>query len=209
MKQTAKRKISTLAIGIVLGACVMSHVAAADISKLTEDCAHCHGKDGASTVPEVPVIGGFSKQYMLDSMAAYRDKDRPCPEFEYPEGPHKGDKTDMCKIADDLSEDDTLAIAKHYAAKPFVRAKQKFDAALAEKGKGVHDELCEKCHSAGGSLASDDAGILAGQWIPYQEATYKDYSTGERAQPKKMKKKMDKLDEETTKQLIHYYGSFQ
>ena len=94
-------------------------------------------------------------------------------------------------------------------AKQMIFSGTRIDAALAEKGKGVHDELCEKCHSAGGSLASDDAGILAGQWIPYQEATYKDYSTGDRAQPKKMKKKMDKLDEETTKQLIHYYGSFQ
>lgn len=209
IKQVIIKLTSTVALGAMFSGLVIIDATAADINKLVEDCTHCHGKDGTSSEPEVPIIGGFSAQYLMDSMAAYVDKDRPCPEFEYPEGPHKGDKTDMCKIADDISEDDVKGIAKHFAGKPFVPAKQAFDAALAAKGKDVHDELCEKCHSAGGSLASDDAGILAGQWIPYQEATYKDYSAGDRAQPKKMKKKMKKLDDETTKQLIHYYGSLQ
>lgn len=203
------RFISTITVSAAITGLGIVDTSAADINKLIEDCAHCHGKDGASTDPNVPIISGFSVQYTMDSMAAYIDKDRPCPEAEYPEGPNKGDKTDMCKVADDLSNDETMEIAKHFASKPFVPAKQKFDAALAEKGKDVHDELCEKCHSAGGSLASDDAGILAGQWIPYQEATYKDYSTGDRAQPKKMKIKMKKLNDETTKQLIHYYSSMQ
>ena len=182
---------------------------AADIDKLIDDCTHCHGKDGASTDPEVPIISGMSSQYMQDSMAAYVDKDRLCPEYEYPEGPSKGKKTDMCEIADDVSKKDVKALGKFFAGKPFVPAKQKFDAALAAKGKEVHDELCEKCHSAGGSLASDDAGILAGQWMSYQEANYKDYAAKDRKQPKKMRKKMKKLDDETTKQLIHYYGSQQ
>lgn len=209
MKQAFNLRFTTLALAVMLSALIPIDVSFADTAKLAESCGECHGKDGASTEPEVPIIGGMSKQYLLDSMVAYVEKDRPCPEYEYPEGPNKGEKTTMCEIADDLSKDDTIAISKHYAGKPFVRAKQAFDAALAEKGKVVHDELCEKCHSAGGSLASDDAGILAGQWIPYSEATYKDYSTGDRAQPKKMKIKMKKLDEETTKQLIHYYASFQ
>ncbi len=209
MMQLINRILKTLPSGCMLSFFIMSSALAADINKLVEDCSHCHGKDGASTDPDVPIIGGFSAQYLMDSMAAYVDKDRLCPEFEYPEGPHKGDKTDMCKIADDLSEKDVKAIAKHFASKPFVPAKQQFDAALAAKGKDVHDELCEKCHSAGGSLASDDAGILAGQWMSYQEANYRDYSAGDRKQPKKMKIKMKKLDDETTKQLIHYYSSLQ
>lgn len=209
LKQVIARLASTIIISVMLNGMAVMNVSAADINKLVEDCSHCHGKDGISTDPDVPIIGGFSAQYLIDSMAAYVDKDRPCPEAEYPEGPDKGDKTDMCEIADDLSNDETEEISKYFASKPYVPAKQKYDAALAEKGKAVHDELCEKCHSAGGSLASDDAGILAGQWIPYQEVTYKDYSTGDRAQPKKMKIKMKKLDEETTKQLIHYYSSMQ
>ena len=209
VKQVAVKLTSTVALSVMLSGLIIIDVSAADIDKLIEDCTHCHGKDGASSDPDVPIIGGFSAQYLMDSMAAYVDKDRLCPEFEYPEGPHKGDKTDMCKIADDISEKDVKGIAKHFASKPYVPAKQAFDAALAAKGKDVHDELCEKCHSAGASLASDDAGILAGQWMSYQEANYRDYSAGDRKQPKKMKIKMKKLDDETTKQLIHYYSSLQ
>lgn len=209
MKQkTVPLSIKAIVVPILLGLS-MTSVWAADIGEMIEDCTHCHGKDGVSTDPQVPIIAGFSKQYMQDSMAAYVDKDRLCPEHEYPEGPNKGKKTDMCKIADDISEKDVKAIGKHFASKKFVPAKQKFDAALAAKGKEVHDELCEKCHSAGATLPSDDAGILAGQWMSYQEANYKDYAAGDRKQPKKMKQKMKKLDDEMTKQLIHYYSSQQ
>ena len=204
-----KRLFIIISTGLTISSLITINASAADINALIDDCSHCHGKDGISTEPEIPIIGGFSAQYLMDSMAAYVDKDRPCPEAEYPEGPDKGDKTDMCKVADDLSEKETKAIAKHFASKAFVPAKQPFDAALVEKGKAVHDELCEKCHSDGGSLASDDAGILSGQWIAYSEATYKDYESGDRLQPKKMKKKMKKLDDEMTKQLIHYYAGQQ
>jgi len=207
MKHPLVRSTSIIALSVMLNGLISLQTSAADLDKLVEDCVDCHGTDGVSTIPEVPSIGGFSFQYFLDSMVAYIDEDRLCPEFEYPEGPDKGDKTTMCKIAEDLSEDDTEELAEYYAEKPFVRAKQKFDPVLAEKGKPVHDDLCEKCHVDGGSLASDDAGILAGQWMPYLEVTFRDYSTGDRKQPKKMKKKMEKLDDTTTEQLIHYYGS--
>lgn len=184
-------------------------IVSADVNELVEDCNSCHGKDGVSTDTNVPTIAGFSELYLMDSMAIYADEDRPCPEAEYPEGPDKGDKTTMCEIADDLSSDEIDEIAAYYAAKQFVPAKQDFDAALAKKGREVHDDLCEKCHSVGGSLASDDAGILAGQWIGYQKFTFEAYEEGDRPQPKKMKTKMKKLDEETTRQLIHYYASQQ
>ncbi|MCR4301482.1 MAG: c-type cytochrome [Sulfuricaulis sp.] len=181
---------------------------AADVNKLIESCANCHGKDGASTESDIPIISGFSSQYIIDSMVTYKKKERPCPETKYRTGDKKGQKIDMCQVAKDLSEADVKQLAQHYAGKKFVRAQQKFDPALAKKGKDVHAGQCEKCHSDGGSLAADDAGILAGQWMPYLEETFKEYATGKRPQPKKMKPKMDKLDKAQTEALIHYYGSF-
>ena len=208
MKHLIVSSASIIALSAMLSGLISLQSSAADIDKLTEACADCHGVEGVSTIAEVPTIGGFSSQYFLDSMVAYIDEDRPCPEFKYPAGPDKGEKITMCKIAEDISEDDTEELAEYYAGKPFVHAKQKFDSKLAEKGKAVHDDLCEKCHGDGGSLASDDAGLLAGQWMKYLEVTFQDYSSGDRKQPKKMKKKMKKLDDTTTEQLIHYYGSF-
>lgn len=172
-------------------------------------CADCHGKDGASTESDVPVIGGVSAAYLTDAMEAYRDSKRPCAETAYRAGDKKRPKTDMCKIATKLSAEDTAAVVKDLAAEPFVRAKQKFDAAKAATGKKIHDTQCEKCHSEGGSVADDDAGILAGQWMPYMKETFTQYTKGSRPQPEKMKVKFNALKPDEQEALLHYYASQQ
>ncbi len=182
---------------------------AADVQELIKSCADCHGKDGASTDPNVPIIGGFSAPYTRDSMIAYKAKERPCPESEYLSGDKKGKKTTMCDIADEFNEDEMMDIAKYFASKPFVRAKQTFDPALAEAGKAVHEDLCVKCHDKGGSLPSDDSGILAGQWMPYIRQSLKEYSDGDRPMTKKMEKKYKKLKDGDFEALVHYFGSYQ
>ena len=203
------RILAVLCMGTLLSGLVGAEASAADIATLLGPCEDCHGKDGASQEPEIPSVGGFSAVYITDSLAVYRDKSRPCEEIKYPAGAHKGDTTDMCKVAADLSDEDTGLIAEHYAGKPFVRAKQSFDAELANSGKGIHNLNCKKCHEDGGSSPDDDAGILAGQWMPYMEDQFEEYASGKRPMPEKMKPKMDKLSADDIKALVHYYGSFQ
>lgn len=192
----------------MLAALPLTAARAADLAELVDACADCHGPDGASTDPHVPIIGGFSEPYTTDSMIAYKEEERPCPEAEYLSGDKKGQKTTMCEIAKDLSDKEIEQLAKYYAEKPFVRAKQEFDAALAEKGKEIHESSCKKCHAEGGSLASDDSGILAGQWMPYMEQAFKEFGSGERPMVKKMKPKFKKLEPADIEALVHYYGSF-
>lgn len=208
MKSTV-RMLAHFCMGALLAGPVIPAAAAADIASLTGPCEDCHGKDGASQEAKIPIIGGFSAVYITDSMAAYRDKTRPCEEIKYPAGAHKGDTTDMCKIAEKLSEEDTELVAEHYAGKPFVRAKQTFDADLAKRGKGIHNLECKKCHEDGGSSPDDDAGILAGQWMPYLQEQFEEYASGKRPMPEKMQPKMEKLSADDVKALIQYYGSFQ
>ena len=199
-----------LACSALFGFSLASGADAADVAKLTETCANCHGKDGVSTESEVPTIGGVSAAYIKSSLASYSKKEWPCPETEIKAGPKKGTKTNMCQVAKELNDGDIKELAQYYAGKKFVRAKQKFDPALAKKGKEIHDTNCEKCHSNGGSVASDDAGILAGQWMPYLEDTFKQYRSGKRPMSeKKMKPKIEKLDKEGVNALVNYYGSLQ
>lgn len=139
---------------------------------------------------------------------ACEGEERPCPEIRYKSGDKKGDTTTMCKIAKELDDDEIEKVAKYYAGKPFVRAKQQYDPALAKKGEPIHEEYCEKCHAEGGSLSSDDSGILAGQWTPYLREAFKHYTSGERPMVKKMKPKYEKLSEEDKEALLHYYASF-
>ena len=201
------RANATHPISAVLLAFALAGTAAA--AEPEQACADCHGKDGASTESDVPIIGGLSEAYLNDAMSAYRDSKRPCAESAWRAGDKKRPKTDMCKIAAKLSADETAAIAKDLAADPFVRAKQKFDPAKAATGKKVHDAACEKCHSEGGALADDDAGILAGQWMPYLKETFAQYSSGARPQPEKMKVKFNALKPDELEALLHYYASQQ
>lgn len=179
----------------------------ADPVKLAESCATCHGKDGASNEADVPNIGGLSAEFFSGAMKAYKVKERPCVETKVRSGDKKGTKTDMCAIVKDISEADINALAKTFAEKKFVRATQKFDAALAKKGKDVHDKNCEKCHSDGGTLASDDAGILAGQKLAYLKEQTEFFLAGKRPMAKKMKPKLEGLDKSEVEAVLHYYAS--
>lgn len=181
---------------------------AGDIGKLTESCVICHGKGGANTEANIPNIGGYSAVYVTDTLKLYMSKERPCPEIKIPSGAKKGTKSDMCLAVKDLSDADIKQVAEYFAGQKFVRTPQKFDAALAKKGKVHHDNLCEKCHSEGGSVASDDGGILAGQKRAYLEEQIKFFSEGKRPMSKKMKPKLEKLDKAGIEAVIHYYSSF-
>jgi sulfide dehydrogenase cytochrome subunit len=196
-------------LGTLLAGGFLMDAAAADIATLIAPCEDCHGKDGASDEPKIPTIGGYSAIYITDSLAVYRDKTRPCEDVKYPAGKHKGETTNMCEVAKNLSDEESGLVAEHYAGKPFVRAKQSFDAELAKVGKGIHALECKKCHEDGGSSSDDDAGILAGQWMPYLQDQFEEYTTGKRPMTKKMKPKIEKLSADDIKALIQYYGSFQ
>jgi cytochrome c553 len=121
------------ALGLVAALGYAGATGAADPAQIAESCANCHGKDGVSTEADVPTIAGLSAQYLTDSMNAYKKKQRPCPETKYRAGAKKGQATDMCKTAAELSDADVAAVAKLLAGKKFVRAKQSFDAAAAKK----------------------------------------------------------------------------
>ena len=144
-----------------------------------------------------------------DALYAYQAEERPCAMAEFKQGENAGESATMCDAVADLSEDEIEAIAEHYAALPFVPAKQEFDAALAAAGEAVHESECSRCHSDGGSNPEDEASILAGQWMGYLESTFAEYAAGTRSQPKKMKVKMDPLTDEQVTALIHYYASQQ
>src|SRR5690349_7964223 len=80
-----------------------------------QGCGDCHGKDGASTESDVPVIGGQSAAYLQDQLGEYRDGARPCPESKYRAGDKSRPATDMCKLAKALTEPDLAAVSGYFA----------------------------------------------------------------------------------------------
>lgn len=199
--------LSAMITGLALAVAASAAPAAEEVSKIIDDCESCHGDGGASKHEEMPVIGGMSAFYLEEQLIAYQEERRPCAEVEYPAGPEKGEMGDMCEEVEGLTEDQIKEIASYFADKPFVVPEQEHDPELAKKGEEVHNAKCRKCHTEGGGLAFDDAGILAGQWRPYLEQAFEEYRNGERWQPEKMKPKMDDLSDGDAEALIEYYVS--
>ncbi len=195
-----------LVAGLAVGAAFTASAAekpklmmGADASMLANTCAGCHGTNGISQGPAAPTIAGLSPDYFVEIMQ------------EFSEG--EASSTIMNRIAKGYTEDEIKLLAKFYTSKPFMKAKQDFDAELAKKGGKLHDKYCEKCHADGGQSAEDDAGVLAGQWTPYVTWTLADYQDGGRTASKKMNKKLTALVEregqDGIKALLHFYASQQ
>ncbi len=191
------QKFSFTASLILAGAMYSNALAADD---LINSCDKCHGENGISEEADVPSIAGMSSAYLEASMAAYTDGSRTAREYG---------KKDMKTIVEALSADDQKKVIDHYSSLPFIAAKQAFDAGLAAEGKKVHEMMCEKCHTEGGSLAEDDSGIIAGQHKGYLGDEIQQYISGARAGDKKMLKTFKDLSEDKIQALIEYYASQQ
>lgn len=183
--------------------------ATADTAAMMDNCNGCHGPGGVSENADIPTLAGFPEFVHVDALYVYQDEARPCAESEFRHGDTSRPATTMCAIAAELSEDDIDAIAAAYAELDYVKAKQDFDAGLAETGKAVHEEHCDKCHSDAGTNAEDEAGMLGGQMMGYLETAMAQFVDGSRDQPKKMKEKVDLLSADDVTALVHYYGSVQ
>lgn len=186
-------------------------VAAGDMPKAAETCATCHNENGVSDDPEVPTIAGASSFFLENQLAIYAEEARPC-EADYFEEESKEEEHDItvqdhCALAAELSDDQYVELAEYFSSKPFSPADQEVDQALADQGASIHASGCKRCHTEAGSLALDDAGILAGQWKPYLLEQMEYYKAGKRWQPEKMQPEMEKLSEADMKALAEFYAS--
>jgi sulfide dehydrogenase cytochrome subunit len=179
-----------LGSGLLLGAAQLS--AAPTASMLADACAGCHGTDGSSLGPATPTIAGQSKKYFIDSMKAFKSGARP--------GPLMG------QIAKGYTDEEIELLAGYFAGKPYARANQAVDAVRMAAGEKLYDANCETCHSENGSDADDDTGLLAGQWLPYLQYTMQDFRSGARTMPKKMKSKVEKLDDVQIEALLQFFA---
>ena len=180
--------------------------AAAELEALKAECDSCHGPKGVSAHADVPIIAGQTPEFLSKTLRGFKLWDRPCIKTTYRSGAKAGSKTDMCKIATALSDDDISALSGWYGAQAFVAPVQTFDAALASAGEAVHAEFCERCHEQGGVLAGR-APRIAGQWTEYMKSAIRYIPTGERMCPPLMERKVSGLNKDQITQLLNFYAS--
>jgi sulfide dehydrogenase cytochrome subunit len=193
----------------LLGLALSASANAAEAPKVVESCFACHGKDGNSTDAHVPSIASYSEEYLASTLKKYQAKERPCVEAEYLSGSKKGSKSDMCKIAAELKESDVKQIGEFFVAQTFVRTPQPTDPQLVAKGKSVYKLKCYTCHNDDGTFPGDHAGILAGQKMAYLKQQIKFFKEGKREMPKKMKPKLEALDDSELEAVVHFFASVQ
>lgn len=172
-----------------------------------EACASCHGEKGISQDSDIPIIAGASDFFLENQLFLFRDKGRPCAGELFSQREESPPKPDHCALAADWSDDDIAKLAGYFSKLPHQSAEQSVDAALAQTGKAIHEQSCDRCHAEGGSLALDDAGILAGQWRPYLIRTLKSFRADERWQEEKMAEATSELSDDDIKALAEYYVS--
>jgi len=202
MKQNFLFILSILMIGFPA-------IVSADVDAIMQGCNDCHGDNGVSQSSDVPTIAGIPEFVHVDALYIYQDEARPCADSEYRQGDTSRATTSMCAIAAELSEDDIDAIAAAYAALPYVKATQDFDAGLAATGQALHDKHCDRCHSEAGTNAEDEASMLGGQNMDYLRNMFAQYADGSREQPGKMQEKLDPLSADDIEAIVNYYGSIQ
>lgn len=192
---SARKTLSIiLGSGLLFGA---THLSAASptASMLADTCVGCHGPDGSSVGPATPSIAGMSAEYFKTTMQ------------EYKAGERHG--TIMGRIAKGYTDEEIALMADYFASQDLVRYPQQLDAAQIEAGSRLYSKNCGKCHDENGTLAEDDAGILAGQWLPYLTYSMEDFTSGKREMPKKMKKKVEKLSSSELDALLQFFASQQ
>ena len=77
------------------------------------------------------------------------------------------------------------------------------------KGKKIHDDLCEECHSENGKHQDHEIPRISGQVVNYLYLEMLLYQAGSKSMPKpnKMKERMETLEAEDLKDLSYFYAS--
>ena len=173
---------------------------------VVDACVTCHGPDGVSRWGDVPNISGLPEVVIANALYDFRGRARPC---RQPSCGADGScpPLDMCQIARPLTDAEMDIIARYYAAQPFSISVAEYDEVRAERGRQVHDQYCENCHTKGASDPMDEASILRGQNVDYIRNAMEDYRSGDRLGEEAMIVRLRELSREDIEALVHFYAS--
>jgi cytochrome c553 len=136
--------------------------------RFAQVCAACHGANGRSDTPGVPVLAGQPSLYAITQLFLFREGRR--------------NNEAMTAVAKTMTDDDMRGFSDHIGTLPPVPAPpQATDAARMTKGKTLAEQnRCTFCHGAdlGGG---QQVPRIAGQREEYLQASLRGFKSGQRA----------------------------
>jgi sulfide dehydrogenase cytochrome subunit len=141
----------------------------------------------------MPSIGGLPEAYLNNVMLEWKSGAR----FS----------ATMGRLIKGYSDEQIAALAKHFAAKPWVPVAQKTDPKLVAQGKKV-TMRCAGCHGETGDAKDGETPNLNGQWSHYLKLEALKYRDDAVAMPSRpMRNAAKKLSEADVNAVAEFYAS--
>ncbi len=137
-----------------------------------EQCAYCHELDGNSRMPRFPRLAGQSVTYLAKQLGDFRA------------GRRDNDGGAMSGIAETLSDEDAVSIARHFAAQAPRTMAGGIDGDT-QAGRRLYFEgrpsvaACASCHESASPVVAG-APLITGQHAAYLEKQLLDFKRGAR-----------------------------
>ncbi|MEQ1638126.1 MAG: c-type cytochrome [Methylococcales bacterium] len=152
-------------LGFGLCSLFYSSIFAADITageQKASVCFGCHGQEGNSSNPQVPILAGQQAAYLVNQITAFRDNKRVNPV--------------MLMQAKGLSDSDINNVAAYFASRKPKQATGNTSTSMPGAAKATQ---CSGCHSAG-FVGRGAIPKLSGQHPAYLARQLRNFKTGER-----------------------------
>ncbi len=154
------------AAALILGGAPAAAQDDAATRQKAEICFACHGPNGNSADPFIPILAGQSWRYIYIQLKDFQEGRRNDPR--------------MSPMAKPLSRDDMIALGNFFAAQKPLPIAFKADGAKVQAGRKVSDAvLCPMCH-LGGFVGQNEIPRVAGQWPQYIKKQLEDFKAKRR-----------------------------
>ena len=147
------RRTAIVLLGSLLVSATVHAGGSTPVEQQVQTCFACHGKQGASTQAQYPILAGQSFLYIYNQLKDFKAGRRSDPQ--------------MSPMAANLSKEDMQAIAMYFSKQPWPYNSFNSDPAKAARAKAVADAaLCTMCH-LGQFQGQNEIPRLAGQHFAY------------------------------------------
>ncbi len=184
-----------IAASLLLGLLVVGPAAAeedkyAAIRETLDTCFTCHGPNGVSDDPQIPVLAGQHMYYTYVQLKDFKAERRASPV--------------MIEFVSVLTKEEMRAIATFFSEQPWPGTGYKADPARARMGEvATVAGQCVQCHR-GGYEGNSGTPRLAGQHVAYLEKTMLDFKSKARANSAAKSSLMETYSAEDIKRMAEF-----